>query len=211
MFKWLFQPFPFETNLPRQIKSNVLGGIVIFLVLYLMRPFGTNIPEGKEMAFIGLSLAFGCITFLAATVFHLLVSFFARKIDESSWVVWKNILLTLALISFIGIANWLFSSFYYNLPLSWNAFWGWQYMTFIVGIIPTLLGYFLYQRQLLKKYSGGAQVLNQDIQKKYSDASFEEIRLTGENQNEELTLKTCLLYTSPSPRDATLSRMPSSA
>ena len=26
-----------------------------------------------------------------------------------------------------------------------------------------------------------------------------------------LTIKTCLLYTSPSPRDATLSRMPSSA
>ena len=29
--------------------------------------------------------------------------------------------------------------------------------------------------------------------------------------HEELLLLTCLLYTSPSPRDATLSRMPSSA
>ena len=35
------------------------------------------------------------------------------------------------------------------------------------------------------------------------------------NQQQQLTIKqrwqTCLLYTSPSPRDATLSRMPSSA
>ena len=31
------------------------------------------------------------------------------------------------------------------------------------------------------------------------------------NQNKPQVLKSCLLYTSPSPRDATLSRMPSSA
>ena len=31
------------------------------------------------------------------------------------------------------------------------------------------------------------------------------------NTNREITPKNCLLYTSPSPRDATLSRMPSSA
>ena len=30
-------------------------------------------------------------------------------------------------------------------------------------------------------------------------------------QAKKLNLKSCLLYTSPSPRDATLSRMPSSA
>ena len=33
----------------------------------------------------------------------------------------------------------------------------------------------------------------------------------GELVSDELVLKICLLYTSPSPRDATLSRMPSSA
>ena len=39
-------------------------------------------------------------------------------------------------------------------------------------------------------------------------------RLTGwqlESFNESYKYKICLLYTSPSPRDATLSRMPSSA
>ena len=35
----------------------------------------------------------------------------------------------------------------------------------------------------------------------------EPLVLNGEN----ISLKSCLLYTSPSPRDATLSRMPSSA
>ena len=37
------------------------------------------------------------------------------------------------------------------------------------------------------------------------------LRIQQEGEQAEMALKTCLLYTSPSPRDATLSRMPSSA
>ena len=33
----------------------------------------------------------------------------------------------------------------------------------------------------------------------------------GSKEDTDLAVKSCLLYTSPSPRDATLSRMPSSA
>ena len=39
----------------------------------------------------------------------------------------------------------------------------------------------------------------------------EETAIEGELSEEEQEEETCLLYTSPSPRDATLSRMPSSA
>ena len=38
-----------------------------------------------------------------------------------------------------------------------------------------------------------------------------EVLLTNEREVSKSCLQTCLLYTSPSPRDATLSRMPSSA
>ena len=38
-----------------------------------------------------------------------------------------------------------------------------------------------------------------------------QLRGYGEIENEKLFLKTCLLYTSPSPRDLSTSRMPSSA
>ena len=52
----------------------------------------------------------------------------------------------------------------------------------------------------------------------YSDGGADEIcflDITASNENRdiiyEVVERTCLLYTSPSPRDATLSRMPSSA
>ena len=39
----------------------------------------------------------------------------------------------------------------------------------------------------------------------------EKVKEIVENTLKEIELRGCLLYTSPSPRDATLSRMPSSA
>ena len=42
-------------------------------------------------------------------------------------------------------------------------------------------------------------------------ATKDSIMATDLNKSEDIKSITCLLYTSPSPRDATLSRMPSSA
>ena len=41
--------------------------------------------------------------------------------------------------------------------------------------------------------------------------SREEIELSSKDENRPLNIKSCLLYTSPSPRDISGSRMPSSA
>ena len=50
-----------------------------------------------------------------------------------------------------------------------------------------------------------------DADGKIRDISSHINDLNPENLNFETMSKICLLYTSPSPRDATLSRMPSSA
>ena len=45
----------------------------------------------------------------------------------------------------------------------------------------------------------------------YRNYPYEQSSLAHYNFDEHVTIDPCLLYTSPSPRDATLSRMPSSA
>ena len=64
----------------------------------------------------------------------------------------------------------------------------------------------------------GCEVIIWDIDKKMGmDAAkelnchFLEVDQTDNQIVEQATVKTCLLYTSPSPRDRTRSRMPSSA
>ena len=52
-----------------------------------------------------------------------------------------------------------------------------------------------------------------DIVAKSPDGSLNNMKYLSENpeQYKDAAIQGCLLYTSPSPRDATLSRMPSSA
>ena len=68
-------------------------------------------------------------------------------------------------------------------------------------------------KDLTNLFKTNTQTLNFD-QIKISVSSPEQIRSWsfGEiKKPETINYRTCLLYTSPSPRDATLSRMPSSA
>ena len=62
----------------------------------------------------------------------------------------------------------------------------------------------------IKKYTPGFNI--HDIQKKYK---LKKVIKLASNENpfisKDVLSFICLLYTSPSPRDATLSRMPSSA
>ena len=68
-------------------------------------------------------------------------------------------------------------------------------------------------RSYLKKYKdGGAQaLLFYRKRKKSPRLKDEQLRNKITSLLEELPTRTCLLYTSPSPRDGLLSRMPSSA
>ena len=50
--------------------------------------------------------------------------------------------------------------------------------------------------------------LREDLESVFTTFDFYKVE---ENERPEQIAKACLLYTSPSPRDATLSRMPSSA
>ena len=51
----------------------------------------------------------------------------------------------------------------------------------------------------------------QIIQNEINDPRIKEVVVTEVQMSKDLKHASCLLYTSPSPRDATLSRMPSSA
>ena len=50
-----------------------------------------------------------------------------------------------------------------------------------------------------------------DVQRTVTTEDGEKVTLAKKNERLYRTAPFCLLYTSPSPRDATLSRMPSSA
>ena len=187
MFKWLFEPVPLEGNLMTRIKNASIGGIVVALFLYVFKPFGSD--PNDSWVYLLECLAFGGITFFTAAIHAIGVDFFLNEKSEENWVVWKTVFSTLLLVMMIGAANWLFSYFVYGGKLNWYHFFQWQKMTFMVGVVPTLVGVFLYQRNLLKKYKASAENLDRSFQKKEVEPATQKIELKGDNQNESLTIE----------------------
>lgn len=195
MFDWLFQPFPLEPGFRRKMKSAAWGGIVVFSVLFFLRPFGADFGSESTGAFAWLCAQFALVT-VACSLLHSLISTLVEsRIEEPRWLVWQNILSTLALMFMIVVGNWLYVHFAFGSPLTLKTFTAWIYLTFAVGVIPVLFGYFLYINNRLKKYTSGANALNQEIIEHPIAQTSRPILLKGENQNEELNLKTNeLLY-----------------
>ena len=186
MFKWLFEPVPLEGNLMARTRGALIGGVVVALFLYVFKPFGSN---PNNVTHFLECLAFGGITFFTAATHAVGLDFFLNEKSEENWVGWKTVLSTLVLVMLIGTANWLFSYFVYGGKLNLHHFFNWQKMTFMVGVIPTLVGVFLYQRNLLKKYKASAENLDRNFQKKDIALATQKIELKGDNQNESLTME----------------------
>ncbi len=63
MFDWLFQPFPLERSFKKKIKSAALSGVVVFLAIFLLRPFGASGYDDQFGSFALLCFQYGLVTF----------------------------------------------------------------------------------------------------------------------------------------------------
>ena len=82
-------------------------------------------------------------------------------------------------------------------------------MTIVLSILMPLLG--IFGNIFLRQHKNLRDTFTFLVSVLTFSAVFMVFLLTGGIQQEELSILTCLLYTSPSPRDRTRSRMPSSA
>ncbi len=75
----------------------------------------------------------------------------------------------------------------WNESFTFRTFWIWQGLTFAIGIFPTLLGAFISQAKLSKRYATEAALISP---KHHAEPVKDEqiIVLEGENQNERLPL-----------------------
>ena len=77
-------------------------------------------------------------------------------------------------------------------------------VAWVMSLILIIFGIFVFLELPVRELPDGIQPPVVQVQTDYKSASAEIV-------DEEITQKICLLYTSPSPRDTEVSRMPSSA
>lgn len=182
---WLLQPYPFEMRWRTGLKTGLWAGLFVTLFLFLFKPFGLKVSPGAELKHLAICGSFGVVTLIISVLIPLFCLLFPKIFEEERWVVWKEILFNLFFISIIGLGNLLLANALWRTPITGGTLLFWQGLTFSVGVFPTVIGAFLTQMKLQRKYTSEAATLHP-----HPIAHAEEtlITLTGDNQNEQLTL-----------------------
>lgn len=187
ILNWLNQPYPFEKRWPQTLRMALWGGAFVMLFLFFLKPFGTQIREGAEWIYLKYCALFGLVTTAVILIVNAFGLLLPAIFNEEKWRVWKEIVYNVIFVALIGFGNFFLAHWLWNKPLDASSFWAWQGMTFAVGIFPSLIGAFLTQMKLHKKYAAEAAQLSQQVHP-HTDFSSQIITLTGENQNETLRL-----------------------
>lgn len=140
------EPFPDKDSVKSIIKTSFLSGLIVFLVLYIFRPFGLNALGDKLIVHL---FNFGVITVLIVMTVDLSVKYILQ-IDRQkpSWTLGKWLVLDMVNMLAIAMGNLWYMSQQFHMQVSpYNVAFV-IFVTMAVGIIP--LGIFGLTRMLSK-------------------------------------------------------------
>ena len=157
----LNKSYPLEERKPVQIKLAFIFGLVVFLLMYFVKPFGFN---GTQQQLFYNSLFAGATTTLAICFnFLLLFPLFPNFFKEERWTIGREIIFTLIIITTIASFNVLAAKIIYGEALSLISWLRMIFYTGVIGIAPAIISILLNQTRLLKKYRKEAANLNEQL------------------------------------------------
>lgn len=153
------------------LRDSIAWGVVVFLLLYLLQPFGFSLYGGNKLL---VSLMFGIITFLCCLVYGLVV-FRTMQMNMDEWKIWHVGVAILGLIMFNGIANWVLFSHIFLIPVTIGSFLQFLYWAFIFGCIITTISLYASYNHYLKEQ---IEVLHHD-----NTWDLQEVSITIQDKN----------------------------
>ena len=131
---FLTRTYPFKHS-RFWLRDSIAYGVIVWAILYLLQPFGFSMYQGNKFlvaAIFGL-VTFGCYALYGWAVLGPLRS------RIKPWRIWHQVSVTLGLILFIAICNFLLFSFIFSYPITLQLFLIFLYWTLIIGVIITAL------------------------------------------------------------------------
>ena len=114
----LHSPYP---ALCQRWKTVLIPSVIVFLIIYLLQPFGIAQMHNAHKFFI--LLGYGVVTGMALGAFAYVVPvLFPHYYKEQRWTFGKQLLNILMSCVLIAVGNWLYTSWIYDLELSWYLF-----------------------------------------------------------------------------------------
>ncbi len=189
ILKFLNKSYPIASTFIANVKIIMIVGFFVGIFIFFLKPFGLiNLEIKYSSIFL---LGYGLVTSLVL-FFNLIFikSIFQKLFIEDKWTVLKNILWLLWIISTIGFANYLYSSFVFSFPFTNRILIGFQIYTLLIGIIPVTIITLVNQNNYLKKNIKEANSILKNIEKQEdTPTTNKEIELFAENGKDKIKLE----------------------
>lgn len=200
--KWLLKPYPFVSTIKQKIFISLVYGKIVFLFLYIFRPFQIGIVEENLLKY---TLGFGLITFIITLLNHLLITaLFPTYFKTTTWIVGKMIVFLFGIIIMISIAYWYYNNnvMVYSTPIEKHSLIYFIFVTILVGLIPGIIFLYVNEKTKNKQHTFVADKISAStphmtLKKDKRNIQNISITLFSENKKDILSLNTNdLLYIS---------------
>lgn len=170
----LQKPFFIITDAAYRWKQAASFGAFVFLFLWIFRPFQIETMDQPLVLICG---GFGLVTFVSMVILNIFIPWLLPGyFQEEKWTVGKELLSTMVHISIIGVANFLFFSYYGQRYFSLQVLLWFQGVTLAVGAIPSAMVIIWKESQARRKFESGAGEMNKNLPAEQIDRNNELIQ-----------------------------------
>lgn len=170
----LQKPFFIITDAAYRWKQAASFGAFVFLFLWIFRPFQIETMDQPLVLICG---GFGLVTFVSMVILNIFIPWLLPGyFQEEKWTVGKELLSTMVHISIIGVANFLFFSYYGQRYFSLQVLFWFQGVTLAVGAIPSAMVILWKESQARRKFESGAGEMNKNLPAEQIDRNNELIQ-----------------------------------
>ena len=169
ILKFLTEPFPDSNDFRNSIKGDILVGGIVYIVLLFVLPL--DITEAPSSIYLNCAYYAG-ITIVVSMLFNF-VMIYVLKFDREtpSWTLWKWIVQTVLMIGMIALANILFTSYFFEVPIDWQYCLNLISITFTIGLFPVALTGIITVFRKKKLYTNLAETISSEIKDQKHQAS----------------------------------------
>lgn len=192
----LQKPYLVITDPAYRWRQAVGFGVFVFLFLWIFRPFQI---ESMEQPLVLICGGFGLVTFVSMVILNIWIPWLLPGyFQEEKWTVGKELLSTMVHISIIGVANFLFFSYYGQRYFSLQVLLWFQGVTLAVGAIPSAMVIIWKESQARRKFESGAGEINKNLPIERAESSNESdgktLEIHSQTADENLILQPADLY-----------------
>lgn len=178
----LHSPYPV---LYQRWKAVVIPSVIIFLILYLLQPFGISQIEGSKLV---VALGSSLIAVVASCIFtYLLPALFPAYYKEENWTLGKYVLNLFLLLLLIAVGVWAYQSWLWGMWLNWQLFLLTLFWVAVLAPFPTIFLSMWNRNLQLTRNLREATEMNFHLSKKISAGDAETSREEKEVASEVLT------------------------